>query len=195
MDCSTTSTRMTHNCTCHSNQKIPSSRLKHWHALITALYKIEDWIHQNVLKLNNDKAKVILFTSKHNSQYTNKVSVQVDNSRITSTCGRNLGVIFESTMTLLVTAIINRFNKSPQYADLNMHNCEALDISDVLSNYATKSLVHGLVMSRLDYFNALLRGQPDTMMNKLQYVQNTAGRIATRTSQHNHITPALKKLN
>ena len=64
-----------------------------------------------------------------------------------------------------------------------------------LFNDATKSLVHGLVMSRLDYSSALIHGLPDTMISKLQRVQNTAARIVTRTVRHNHITPVLKKLH
>ena len=65
------------------------------------LIEIQAWMHRNMLKLNNDKTEDILFTSKHDSQYMNKVYVQVGNSRITSTtCVRNLGVIFDSTMTM-----------------------------------------------------------------------------------------------
>jgi len=64
-----------------------------------------------------------------------------------------------------------------------------------LSNDATKSLMHGLVMSRLDHCNALIHGLPDTMISKLQRVQNMTARIVTRTARHNHITPVLKKLH
>jgi len=65
------------------------------------LIEIEAWIHQNMLNLNNDKTEVILFTSKHNSQYMDKVSVQVDNSRITSTtCVRNRCVIYDSVASM-----------------------------------------------------------------------------------------------
>jgi len=56
-----------------------------------------------------------------------------------------------------------------------------------LSNDATKSSVHGLVMSRLDYCNAPppSHGLPYTMMNKIQRVENMAAPIVTRTSRHN----------
>ena len=50
-------------------------------------------------------------------------------------------------------------------------------------------------MSRLDYCNALIHGLPDTMISKMQLVQNTTARIVARTARHNHITPVLKKLH
>ena len=50
-------------------------------------------------------------------------------------------------------------------------------------------------MSRLDYCNTLIHGLPDTMISKMQLVQNTTARIVARTARHNHITPVLKKLH
>lgn len=47
------------------------------------LIEIEAWMHQSMLKLNNEITEVMLFTSKHNSQFMDKVSVQVGNARIT----------------------------------------------------------------------------------------------------------------
>ena len=128
------------------------------------------------------------FTSKHNSQFMDKVSVQVGNARITSTlCVRNLDVMFDSNMTM--TQQVASICRSG-YAHLRSIG----RIRRYLSNDATKSLVHGFVMSRLDYCNALIHGLSDTMISKLQHVQNTAAHIVSRTARHNHITPVLKKL-
>ena len=64
-----------------------------------------------------------------------------------------------------------------------------------LSSEASKSLVNGLVTSRMDYCNALLHGLPNALIDKLQRVQNTAARIITRTPRHSHITPVLRELH
>ena len=42
---------------------------------------------------------------------------------------------------------------------------------------ACKMLVQGLVISHLDYSNAILAGLPDNTIKKLQRVQNTAAKI------------------
>jgi len=41
----------------------------------------------------------------------------------------------------------------------------------------------------------MLNGLPQTSINKLQRIQNTAARIVTRTSRQSHITPILKDLH
>ena len=86
----------------------------------------------------------MLFTSKHNPQFMDNVSVQVGNARITSTiCVRNLGVMFDSNMTM--TQQVASICRSG-YAQLRSIG----RIGRYLSNDATKSLVHGLVMLRQD---------------------------------------------
>ncbi len=153
------------------------------------LKDIELWMHQNMLKLNADKTEVMLFSSKHNSRNLDSISVNVANSSIASTTHvRNLGVMFDSTMTM--EQQVNAVCRSC-YGQLRKIG----RIRQYLSTEATKSLVNGLVTSRLDYCNALLHGLPNTLLDKFQRVQNTAARIVTRTSRHSHITPVLKELH
>ena len=68
-------------------------------------------------------------------------------------------------------------------------------IRKYLTMEATKTLVHAFVMSQLDYANSLLYGLPKHMIQKLQYIQNNAARIITRTQRREHITPILKRLH
>ena len=65
-----------------------------------------------------------------------------------------------------------------------MHLRQIGSIRSHLTSEATKSLIHGLVTSRLDYCNALLAGLPKMQIAKLQRAQNTAPRIVTRCSSH-----------
>ena len=64
-----------------------------------------------------------------------------------------------------------------------------------LTEQAAIRLVHSLVVSRLDYGNALLFGIPDVLIGKLQRVQNDAARLVVSCDRRDHITPVLKKLH
>ena len=64
-----------------------------------------------------------------------------------------------------------------------------------LTTAACKTIVHALVMSRVDYGNALPFGLPEMLLHKLQMIQNSAARVVTGTHVRDHITPALFKLH
>ena len=64
-----------------------------------------------------------------------------------------------------------------------------------LTTDACKTLVHALVISRLDYSNAVLYGIKEALINKLQMVQNSAARLIARQRKHQHITPVLIRLH
>ncbi len=59
----------------------------------------------------------------------------------------------------------------------------------------TETLIHAFVSSRLDYCNAIFIGLPATSIARLQYIQNSAARILTRTKLSAHITPILADLH
>ena len=58
---------------------------------------------------------------------------------------------------------------------------------------ACKTIVHGLVTSKLDYGNAMLCVISGQLLHKRQRVQNSAARVITqqRRRDHLHITPVL----
>ncbi|XP_072052026.1 uncharacterized protein [Amphiura filiformis] len=64
-----------------------------------------------------------------------------------------------------------------------------------LDQASTETLVHALVISRLDTCNSLLYGLPQNIIDKLQRVQNSAARLVTRVRGHVHMTPVLRTLH
>ena len=142
-----------------------------------------------MLKLNTDKTEVIMFSSPHNSKHIEDLSVTVGDSKVKQSVKvKNLGAIFDSNMNM--EDHVNSVCRS-----CYLHLRQIGRIQKYLTIDASKQLVTSLVISRLDYCNALLYGVSQTLVNKLQIVQNTAARIITRTLRYDHITPVLKELH
>ena len=54
---------------------------------------------------------------------------------------------------------------------------------------------NAFIHSRIYYCNSLFYSLPKYSINRLQKIQNSAARIATRTSRSSHITPVFKSLH
>ncbi len=93
-------------------------------------------------------------------------TIQLRSSTITSSSSvRNLG---ESLMTSWPS-------KSTLQRLLALHNIRK--IRPFLTEHAAQLLVQALVISRLDYCNALLAGLPSNTIKPLQMIQNAAARL------------------
>ena len=68
-------------------------------------------------------------------------------------------------------------------------------IRKYLSRQSTEVLVHAFITSRLDYWNGLLYGLPDYLLNKLQRVQNACARLIFREQKFCHVTPLIYELH
>ena len=165
--------------------------------IAAALLKIEacvmevaDWMVRNQLKLNKDKSQAIIF---HNVKQSPHVPVDtyvnIAGQRVRlATSVRNLGVLFDSALTM--ESQVASVAKTCYYQIRNIGQIRSCITSD-----ACKILVHAMVTSRIDYCNALLYGLPQTMLKRLQRVQNCAARLICRRKKHDHVTPLLKELH
>ena len=68
-------------------------------------------------------------------------------------------------------------------------------IRHYLSFEATKTLVSSLVLSRLDYCNALLAGSAQVLLDAVQRVINCSARLIFKVPKSAHITPFLYYLH
>jgi len=74
-------------------------------------------------------------------------------------------------------------------------------LSWLLSAQTTMSLTHlwssqkAFISIRLDYCNSVLFGVSDSLLRKIQSVQNAAARLITQTTRWDHITPVLWNFN
>ena len=57
-------------------------------------------------------------------------------------------------------------------------------IRHLLTVHATKALVCAFLLSKLDYYNPLLSGSPQYILDQLQNVQNSAARLVLKSCKH-----------
>ena len=113
----------------------------------------------------------------------------IGDSQITpSSQARNLGVIFDSTMTLKP-----HISNIVRVSSFHIRNISR--IRKYLNQSAAEQIIHAFVTSRLDNGNALFYGLPQNQISRLQHIQNTAARVVTLSRKSCHITPILKELH
>ena len=105
-----------------------------------------------------------------------------------SLCSRNIGFVFDSTMSMLPH--VNSVCKSAFYHLRNISR-----IRKLLSTKTTETLVHAFITSKLDHCNSLLYKVPKYVIKKLQSVQNAAARLITGSRRYDHISLILFDLH
>ena len=89
--------------------------------------------------------------------------------------------------------MVTHINKTCKASYFHLYNIRR--IRKFLTKEATETLVHALIMGRVDYCNCLLFGLPSIHLSKLQRVQNSAARLVCSISRYEHITPVLFSLH
>ncbi len=116
-------------------------------------------------------------------------TIQLDSSTITpSSSVRNLGVIFDDQLTFK-----EHIAKTAGSCRFALHNIRK--IRPFLTQHAAQLLVQALVISRLDYCNALLAGLPSNTIKHLQMIQNAAARLVFNEPKIAHVTPLFISLH
>ena len=149
---------------------------------------VKQWTLQNKLQLNEDKTEALLIDPSHRCPSPPSSLCFGQSSVPFSECARNLGVMFDQTMSM--KAQVDKICQST-YIELR----RIASIRQFLTNEATKTLVTSLILSRLDYCNSLLAGIPQKHIDRLQRVMNCAARLITRSSKREHVTPLLVELH
>ena len=157
-------------------------------AIESCLNDIDAWMLANMLKLNRDKTELLVIGPKHKVNPPIK-GIHVAGEYIeVSNNARNIGVIFYAHVNL-EKHVMNTC-KTAFY-----HLRNIAKIRNCLSQDNAERLVHAFISSKLDFCNALLYGLPQSVIDRLQYVQNCAARLVTRTRSSEHITPVLRSLH
>ncbi len=139
------------------------------------------------LQLILAKTELLVFSATPTLQHD--FTIQLGSSTITPSASvRNLGVIFDDQLTFQ-----EHFAKTARSCRFALHNIRK--IRPFLTEHAAQLLVQDLVISRLDYCNALLAGLPSNTIKPLQIIQNAAAQLVFNEPKRAHVTPLFISLN
>jgi len=147
------------------------------------------WLSASRLRLHPAKTVVMWLGAK---QYV--MSVTVNSVQIMSTVVpvvhsvRDLGVVLDShlNMSAQVSSVYrSAFNQLRQLRPV-VHS---------FTTDAANLVIQAFVFLRLDYCNSLFYGISDSLIRRLQAVQNAAARLVTGTLRRDHISPVLRQLH
>ena len=132
---------------------------------------IKDWMDSNRLQMNATKTEFIMFGSKKQLQKCTTEALKVNDDMVpTSEIIKYLGAWLDQHLSFKIHIM-----KKCQIAMMNLQRIKA--ICHMLSQEACHQLMLGLVMSHLDYVNAILINLPQREIQKLQRIQNMAAKV------------------
>ena len=157
-------------------------------SLESAIKDIKSFMVANKLKLNDDKTEVIFLGTNYRLEDIQSTGVTVGDTVISPTDKvKNLGVIFDKNLSM--DDQVKAMCKSGFYHIKNLWR-----IRKFLDQEQSNVAAHAFITSKLDYGNALLGGAPKYLVKKLQWLQNAAARVVTKTGKYDHISDKLKDL-
>ncbi|XP_030628573.1 uncharacterized protein LOC115810685 [Chanos chanos] len=134
--------------------------------LLIGAIDISTWMREHHLQLNPSKTDLLVIPANQSIHHNINIKI-ASSSLIPTKVVRNLGVMIDDWLSF-----------SDHVASVFRSCCFTLydirKISPYLTHYATQLLVQAMVISQLDYCNALLVGLPACTMKALQMVQNAA---------------------
>ena len=154
--------------------------------------KVQVWMSSRKLKLNTDKTEIMLVGTDYHLQNLNfpaHCNLNNNDIRIKNEV-RNLGVIFDSDLTM--KSHVKRVKSSVIGNIINISR-----ISKYLDKSSIMKLVHGLVLSKIDFCNSIFYELPDYDLRSMQLLINSAVRLISGLPRFSreHISPFLIELH
>ena len=153
------------------------------------LRKVKTWMSQNRLKMNDDKTEFILIGHQSQLKKCSINSITVDSSIIRASDHiKYLGVWIDKELNFK-----HHILKKSRLAAMNLRNISK--IRQHLSESSCKTLIQALVISHLDYSNAILADLPMSTLQPAQRIQNYAAKVILGRRKFDSSTDALKDLH
>jgi len=148
------------------------------------------WSNSRRLKLQAAKTELIIIDRTNCLLGTGAdFVIQFDGSAVKAVSTvRDLGVLLDSRLNL--KSHVANVSRACFY-----HLRRLRQIRECLDDDSTRTVVVALILSRLDYCNAILAGLPDSTLAPLTRVLHAAARVVLRLGYRDPITPALRHLH
>ena len=150
---------------------------------------VKEWMDLNRLKMNCSKTEFILMGSRQQLKKSETDSINICGNTITaSPLVKYLGTYLDQTLSL--KSHITKKCKAAMFNLLRIKNVRHLfDLESVTT------MILSLVISHLDYANAVMVGLPTTDLKKLQRVQNIAAKLILGKRKYDSASECLKQLH
>lgn len=143
----------------------------------TCIGEIMSWMIVNRLKLNEEKTEFLVVISDHLEHLLPAVTLRIGTKIIQpAESVRNLGIVFDTSLSM--NAQVTSLCKGLNYQMRNISR-----IRRFLDKDTCHLVVRALILTRLDYGNALLFGCNSTYIQRLQRLQNWAAKFVCRHHQ------------
>ena len=133
--------------------------------VVQLLNDIRKWMCERKLKLNDRKTEIMLVRGNMRDSLTEEFgNLDLGDHQLTPvSCAKNLGVLFDSALNFK-----NHINSVVRGCNFHIRNLYA--VRRFIHRENIMSLVHSLIISKVDYCNSLFVGLPNVMLKKIQSI-------------------------
>ena len=160
------------------------------HGLSSLMSDLKIWMARRKLKLNDGKTEIIVIRGNlRNVSVANFGEMSFGNTQLVP-CGsaKNLGVVLDSSLSF-------RSHIDSIVRTCNFHIRNLYMITDFVNRKNLVTLVHSLIISKVDYCNSLFIELPNVILKKVQSVLNGAARLIFNLSPRVPTTSSLTELH
>ena len=142
------------------------------HRLLSLLSDLKMWMVRRKLKLNDGKTEIIVIRGNlRNVPVANFGVMSFGNTQLVPCeSAKNLGVFLDSSLSF--RSHIDSIVKTCNFLIRNLYM-----IKNFVNRKNLVTLVHSLIISKVDYCNSLFIGLPNVILKKVQSVLNRAARL------------------
>ena len=153
------------------------------HSMQSCIGDVKAWATANILKLNDNKTKLMLVTSKRTKYLHNlPTSITIGNAHIPF---KQFVKSFDITLDcrLAVNSHVSNIARTCYFEQSRL-----AFIHGFLTSTATATLVSAFVLSRIDYCSSLPFASTHDVTSHLQRIQSYAARVILRIPMSSNIT-------